>query len=124
MRNIVITDGVNIVELQNDLVFEIQYETLNKRKTMASGKDKIEIIGYKPVLQIPTGYVKLEDLEKLKSMIFSGEFLTVTYPTVGGYRTALFSIEPPAFKSFKYDDDGVTVWYGVTLVCRAQEAEK
>ncbi len=124
MRNIIISDGVNSVELLNDLIYEIEYQELNKKKTMASGKIKKEIVGYRPVLNIPTGYVKLDDLRVLKSMILSGGFLSVTYPGVDGDRTALFDIEPPVFKSFKYDDDGVTVWYGVTLTCRAQEAEK
>lgn len=124
MRNIIISDGVNSVELLNDLVYEIEYKELNKKKTMASGKIKKEIIGYRPVLKIPTGYVKLNDLRKLKSMILSGGFLTVTYPGVDGDHTGLFDIEPPLFKSFKYDEDGVTVWYGVTLTCSAQEVER
>ena len=124
MRNIIISDGVNSVELLNDLVYEIEYKELNKKKIMASGKIKKEIIGYRPVLTIPTGYVKLNDLRKLKSMILTGKFLTVTYPGVDGDRTALFDIEPPLFKSFKYDEDGVTVWYGVTLTCNAQEVER
>ena len=121
MRNIIISDSVNSVELLNDLVYEIEYEELNKKKTMASGKTKKEIIGYKPVLTIPTGYLKIEDLRLLKCMILSGGFLSVTYPGVDGDRTALFDVEPPKFKSFKYDEDGVTVWYGVTLKCNAQE---
>lgn len=124
MRNIIISDGVNSVELLNDLVYEIEYEELNRKKVMASRKIKKEIIGYRPVLTIPTGYVKLEDLRLLKSMILSGQFLSVTYPGVDGDRTALFDIAPPVFKSFKYDDDGVTIWYGVTLKCSAQEVER
>lgn len=123
MRNIIISDGVNSVELLNDLIYEIEYKELNKKQTMASGKIKKEIIGYRPVLKIPTGYVKLEDLRVLKSMILSGQFLYVTYPGVDGDRTALFDIGMPKFKSFKYDDDGVTIWYGVELECSAQEVE-
>ena len=123
MRNIIISDGVDAVELRNDLVFEIQHEELSKRKVMASGKIKKEVIGYRPVLNIPTGYVKLEDLQKLKRLIMSGGFLRVDYPGVDGDKFGYFDISAPKFKSFKYDNDGVSVWYGVSLTCRAQEVE-
>ena len=121
LRNIVISQGTNSVRLRNDLVFEIEYEEVGKIKTMASGKLKKEIIGFRPVLNIPAGYVNLRDLQRLKDMILSGQFLSVTYPGVHGDETGLFHIAPPVFKSFKYDENGVDVWYGVTLVCRAQE---
>lgn len=123
MRNITISDGLSTVVLRNDLVYELEYEEVGTTKTMASGKRVKDIVGYRPVLNIPTGYVELGDLEKLKRLINSGKFLRVTYPGLGGDESRLFEISPPVFKSFKYGADGVSVWYGVTLICRAQEVE-
>lgn len=123
MRNIFISDGVNTVVLRNDLVYELKYEEVSVVKTMASGKRVKDIVGYRPVLNIPTGYLSLPDLTRLKNMINSGQFLKVTYPGVGGVESKYFDIAPPVFKSFKYDDDGVSIWYAVTLKCTAQEVE-
>lgn len=123
MRNITISDGISSVVLRSDLVFELEYEEVGTTKTMASGKRVKDIVGYRPVLNIPTGYVELNDLVRLKSLINSGKFLQVTYPGLGGGETRLFEIAPPVYKSFKYGEDGVSVWYAVTLRCTAQEVE-
>ena len=123
MRDIVISDGARAVRLRNDLVYQLEYEEVGKVKTMASGKLKKEIVGYRPVLVIPAGYVNLKDLKVLKAMITSGKFLTINYPGVGGDCSGVFHVAPPVFKSFKYDENGVDVWYGLTLTCRAQEVE-
>ena len=123
LRNIIISNGSTSVELKNDLVYELKYEEVSVKKTMASGKRVKDIVGYRPVLVIPSGYVELNDIVQLKNMINSGEFLRVTYPGVCGDETRLFEIAPPVFKSFKYGSDGVSVWYGVTLKCTAQEVE-
>lgn len=121
MRNIIISDGAESVALRNDLVFEIEHEEVGKIKQMASGKLKKEVIGIRPVLNIPSGYVELKDLQRLKRMIMSGKFLRIEYPGVDGKESGLFAVEPPVFKSFKYDENGVSVWYGVELKCKAQE---
>ena len=123
MRNIIITDGVYTVELRNDLVYEIEYEEVGTTKKMASGKIVKDVVGFRPVLNIPTGYVALNDIQTLKRMINSGKFLQITYPGIEGDETRLFAVSPPVFKSFKYGEDGVSIWYGVTLVCQAQEVE-
>ena len=121
MRNIIISNGGESVVLRNDLVFEIEYVEVGKVKQMASGKLKKEVIGVRPVLNIPTGYVELKDLQRLKRMIASGAFLQIEYPGIDGDESGIFAIDPPVFKSFKYDENGVSVWYGVELKCRAQE---
>lgn len=123
MRNIIISDGTYTVALQNDLVYEIEYEEVGTTKVMASGRMVKDVIGFRPVLIIPTGYVELSDVVTLKRMINSGKFLRVTYPGVGGDESRMFHISPPRFKSFRYSDDGVGIWYGVELHCQAQEVE-
>lgn len=123
MRNIIITDGIDTINLKTDLVFQLDYEAVGVTKTMASGKIVRDIVGYRPMLNIPTGYVEKADIIKLKNMINSGRFLSITYPSVDGDKTQTFLVEPPTFKSFKYDDDGISIWYGVTLRCTAQEVE-
>lgn len=123
MRNIIITDGTNTVTLRNDLVYQIEYEEVGTTKTMASGKIVKDIVGFRPVLNIPTGYVALNDIQTLKRMINSGKFLKITYPGVEGDEARLFAVSSPVFKSFKYGEDGVSVWYGVELHCMAQEVE-
>lgn len=123
MRNITITDGQNTVTLRNDLIFELGYEEVGTKRTMASGKQVKDIIGYRAILTIPTGYLELADYVRLSGMIRSGKFLQITYPGVEGEKTGMFDIEPPTNKTFKYGDDGVTMWYAVTLTCTAQEVE-
>lgn len=123
MRNIVITDGVNTVTLLKDLVFTISPEDVGAKATMASGKDVMDIVGTKNVLTIPTGWLSPSDLATLKSMINSNHILTVTYPDVDGAKTRDFFVEQPVYRAFKYGDDGVEQWYGVTLTMKQQGVE-
>nr|DAQ98998.1 MAG TPA: hypothetical protein [Caudoviricetes sp.] len=87
---------------------------------MASGKTVLDKVGTKDVLEIPTGWLPVEDLASLKRMISAGPELTISYPTVEGDKTALFLVNQPVYKSFKYGEDGVTQWYGVTLTAEQQ----
>ena len=41
-----------------------------------------------------------------------------------GDKVGAFMVTEPAYKAFKYGDDGVTQWYGVTLSMEAQEVER
>lgn len=124
MRKISITDGVRTVELMPDLRFTIAPETVAVEATMASGKTVMDKIGVKDVLEIPTGWLSVDDLAKLRAMIKASPALTVSYPTVGGDKTDVFIVDQPECKSFSYGDDGVTQWYGVTLTMRQQGVDK
>lgn len=115
MRNITISDGTNTVTLLSDLVFEITPKTIGTTATMASGRTVMDVVGEKITLKIPTGWLSASDLATLKGMIRSTHFLTVSYPDVDGDKTDTFYVEHPTYKSFKYGEDGVEQWYGVTL---------
>nr|DAG17065.1 MAG TPA: hypothetical protein [Caudoviricetes sp.] len=124
LRRISITDGARTVELMPDLRFTIAPETVAVEATMASGKTVMDKIGVKDVLEIPTGWLSVDDLAKLRAMIKASPALTVSYPTVGGDKTDVFIVDQPECKSFSYGDDGVTQWYGVTLTMRQQGVDK
>ncbi len=115
MRRITISDGFEAVMLLPDLVFTIQPETVGTLETMASGKTVMDIVGEKITLNIPTGWLSAADLARLKGMIRRSHVLTISYPDVDGEKTDRFFVEHPVYKAFKYGDDGVEQWYGVTL---------
>lgn len=98
-----------------DLVFSIKPQTIGTTATMASGKTVMDVVGEKITLDIPTGWLSAEDLATLKDMIRRVHILTITYPDIEGERSDLFYVDHPIYKAFKYGDDGVTQWYGVTL---------
>lgn len=116
MRNIIITDNVNTITLLNDLMFELSPEEISKTATMASGRTVKDIVGYKTVLNIPVGYLSLENVALLSSMITrNAGILTISYPTPNGDKTNVFFVNPPTYSTFDYDDFGVAIWKGVTI---------
>lgn len=115
MRKIIITDGADTVTLRSDLEFTWTPSLLGERAVMASGRTVMDVIGVKNTLEIPTGWLSAADLRKLKSMIARNVTLTVRWPSVDGDRSDACYIDMPVFKSFKYGQDGVEQWYGVTL---------
>jgi len=115
MRNIVITDGVDTVRLLSDLEFEWQPKIIGERATMASGKTVMDVTGVKNTLTVPTGWLSVADLMKLRQMIIRNAVLTVRWPSLEGDRSDECYVGMPEFKSFKYGSDGVEQWYGVTL---------
>ena len=123
MRKITITDGVNTVTLLKDLIFTISNDIIGTKAQMASGRTVMDIVGTKTSLEIPVGYLGREDVELLRRMINTKHFLTISYPDVDGDRVGLFEVEPIAIKSFRYDNDGVSQWYGFTLKATATEVD-
>lgn len=115
MRRIVITDGVDTVTLLRDLVFTIGRATVGTKAAMASGRTVMDVVGEKISLEVPTGWLSAADLATLRQMISRSHLLTVSYPDVDGDKTEQFYVEHPVYKAFKYGDDGVEQWYGVTL---------
>lgn len=119
--NILITDGTQTVALKNKLIFTNTPEEVSNTATMAGGNIVKDIIGYRNVLSVPCGYLSSGDLLKLRNMILTNAgFLTITYPTIKGMQSERFVVDMPIFKTFKYDDDGVKYWYGITLNCRGE----
>ncbi len=115
MRRITISDGENTVTLLSDLTFSVSPERVGTVATMASGRTVMDVVGEKITLEIPTGWLAAEELSLLRQMLRRTPFLTVSYPDVDGDRTGQFCFENPTYKAFRYGEDGVTQWYGVTL---------
>ena len=115
MRRITITDGADTVLLRSDLEFEWVPEVVGERAVMASGKTVMDVTGIKNKLTIPTGWLSVADLMKLRQMIVRNAVLTVRWPSLEGDRSDECYVGMPEFKSFKYGSDGVEQWYGVTL---------
>lgn len=123
MRKIVIADDSgNAVTLLPDLEYEVVPEAIGTSATMASGREVFDYIGEKNTLTIPTGWMPSADLVTLRQMIRKYHILNITYDLPEGERTDKFVVSQPTLKSFKYDDDGVSVWYGVTLSAVQYEA--
>jgi hypothetical protein len=122
VRNIILTDGIDTVTLLSDLVFDVAAEEISKIATMASGRLVKDIVGYKDVLQIPVGYLSLSDMSKLRDMIKRNKgLLEISYPTPTGDMVNQFLVEQPTYTTFAYDDNGVSVWKGVTIVATSVE---
>lgn len=125
MRNVIISDGVNTINLINDLVFDIKPQEISTSATMASGRLVKDIIGYKNTLEIPCGYLDLENMKKLKNMIKSNNgVLQISYSAPDSDKTEWFIVDQPTYTVFSYDDEGVAVWKGVTLTATAVEVEQ
>lgn len=115
MRNITITDGLDRVTLLSDLEFTFEPTVIGERAVMASGKTVMDVTGIKTKATIPTGWLSVADLRKLKAMISRNVTLSVSWPSLDGDRTDECYITMPQFKAFKYGANGVSQWYGVTL---------
>ena len=122
LRNIVISDGHgNSVTLLPDLEYQIRPEEIGTSATMASGREVFDFIGEKNVLTIPTGWLSADDLVILRQMIRQYHILDILYDTPEGEQRSKFLVRQPALKSFRYDADGVSMWYGVTLTATQYE---
>lgn len=124
MRKMRITDGKRSVTLLSDLEFTITPKMVGVTQTMASGRTVTDYVGTKTFLTVPTGWLSASDLLILRRMIRENHVLTVEYPDLDGDKVGAFMVTEPAYKAFKYGDDGVTQWYGVTLSMEAQEVER
>lgn len=125
VRNIILSDGTDTITLLSDLVFDLHTEEISKTATMASGRLVKDIVGYKDVLEIPVGYLSLSDMSKLRKMIAQSKgLIEISYPTPTGDVTKQFLVEQPTYTSFAYDDDGVSVWKGVTITGAAVEVDE
>ena len=115
MRSITLTDGQDTVVLQSEPEFIWRPVLLGERAVMASGRIVMDTVGVKNTAEIPVGWLSPEDLALLKRMIQQNEALTVRYPTPDGDREDLCAVDMPVFRAFRWGEDGVSQWYGVTL---------
>lgn len=125
MRNIRITNPNNedeSVKLLDDIEFKIIPEEENISSKMASKRIVKDVIGYRDALEIPVGYLSLEDMAKLRTMIRkTNGFLNLEYDTPDGDRSELFVIDDIPLTAVKYNDNGVAVWLNVTITGRSAE---
>lgn len=124
-RNIVISDATDTVVLLNDLIFDTVTNEVSKTSEMASGKLVKDISGYRETLNIPVGYLSVEDMSKLKNMILKHSgLLSIKYPTLLGVVTKKFLVDMPPITPFSYNNEGVAIWKGFTLTAKAVEVDK
>lgn len=122
MRRIIITDNIDTITLNRDLMFDLTPEEISKSEVMASGRTVKDVIGYKDTLKLPVGYLSLEDNSKLCKMIRrNAGLLTISYPSPTGDKTQQFIVAPPTYTTFDYDDEGVAIWKGVTISAKTLE---
>ena len=125
MRNIRITNPNNedeSVKLLDDIEFKIIPEEENISSKMASKRIVKDVIGYRDTLEIPVGYLSVEDMAKLRTMIRkTNGFLNLEYDTPDGDRSDLFVIDDIPLTAVKYNDNGVAVWLNVTITGRSAE---
>ena len=115
MRNITLSDGRETIVLGVEPEFAFQPVLIGERAVMASGKTVMDVSGVKYTAEIPVGWLSPGDLARLERMILKGVPLSVRYPTPEGDRTDECFADMPVFRAFRYDADGVSQWYGVTL---------
>lgn len=125
MLRYVFSDDVETITLRRNLKIAVTPEPIEREVDMISGRTVKDVVGYKDVLSLPVGYLSLEDNNKLCQMITRNHgLLTISYTDATGDHTEKFIVKPPTWTSFKYDDDGVAVWEGVTIQARTVEVVK
>ena len=122
-KSIEISDlqGFVTIKLLPGITFEIEPKRICKKQTMASGLTVIDIIGYKNILTIPTGWLYPDRLDALIGMIRANPYLKVKYPYLSGWKEETFLFEMPKLKAFRYDENGAEC-LGVTLEAEQAEA--
>ena len=115
MREISFSDGRDTVTVRSDPEFVWRPVRIGERAVMASGRIVMDTVGVKNTAEIPVGWLSPEDLCLLKRMIQQSAALTVRYPTPEGDREDLCAVDLPVFRAFRWGEDGVSQWYGVTL---------
>ena len=88
--------------------------------TMASGKVVKDMIGYRTTLQATWDFVPVTTLTALATLLRSGGFFYVEYPSPTGDAKGMFEIEYPSMTIFAYKN-GIAVWHDVQLKMTAQE---
>ena len=88
--------------------------------TMASGKVVKDMIGYRTTLQASWDFVPVATLTALATLLRSGGFFHVEYPSPTGDANGMFEIEYPSMTIFAYKN-GIAVWHDVQLKMTAQE---
>ena len=121
MRNLVISGNVGTVALRN-ITFSITPKPVETVATMVSGKTVVDTRGMRNVLTTPTVWLDGDNLSTLRQMISAERILSVTYPdTDGNDTTEKMLFTQPTYRAFKYDDEGVTCYYGITLTAEGTQ---
>ncbi len=115
MNKITLSDGRDTVSILSEPEFVWRPVLIGERAVMASGRTVMDAVGVKNTAEIPAGWLSPRDLALLKRMIQRNAALTVRYPTPEGYREDLCFVEMPVFRAFRWGEDGVSQWYGVTV---------
>ena len=123
MREISFSDGRDTVTVSSEPEFVWRPVLIGSRAVMASGRTVMDAVGVKNTAEIPLGWLSPRDLALLKRMIQRNAALTVRYPTPEGIRSDLCFVDMPVFRAFRWGDDGVSQWYGVTITAEQAGAD-
>lgn len=111
------------IEMPKTRQIEIGGEVVAKTATMASGKNVMDIVGFRRTISATWEYVPAETLQAIVSLARQGGYIEITYPdSTGGTATGNFEIEIGQQKIFKFVA-GVPMWYNVELDATAQEVD-
>ena len=91
--------------------------------TMASGKVVKDMIGYRATVEAAWDYLPVATLTALATLLRSGGFFYIEYPSPTGVEKGMFEIQYPSMSVFAYKN-GEAVWHDVKLKMTAQEVSK
>ena len=112
------------IELPRTRSIETTEDMVYSEMTMASGKTKMDIKGYRPGFTCEWEWLPSGLLTQLLPLLRSGGYFKVAYPApTGEDKTGYFRIEVGGQKIFKFAN-GAPMWYGLKLTFTGQDVVK
>lgn len=111
------------IEMPRTRQIEIGGESVVKTVTMASGKNVMDVIGFRRTISASWEYVPALTLKAIVNLARQGGYVEITYPdSTGKAAVGNFEIEIGQQKIFKFVS-GEPMWYNVELKATAQEVD-
>ncbi len=120
INTITISNGTTSVTMPRVKAISVGGTEVSKQTEMASGKIVKDLLGYRPSIVAQWDYVPASTITALLTLLKTGCFFTVTYPSPTGDASLVCSIDYPTLGIFAFID-GVPMWHSVTLVMDGQE---
>lgn len=112
------------IELPRTRNIETTEDMVYSEMTMASGKTKMDIKGYRPGFTAEWEWLPSGLLNQLLPILRIGGYFKVDYPApTGEDKTGYFRIEVGGQKIFKFVN-GAPMWYGLKLTFTGQDVVK
>lgn len=119
-EQITISNGTISVTMPRVRAVEVGGTEVAKTAEMASGRMVKDVLGYRTTILAQWDWVPAATITSLLSLLRSGGFFQVSYPTPEGGETNTFEVDYPTVGIFAFMD-GAPVWHGVTLWMQGQE---